>query len=39
MLNIETIYSRAKAMIDEQDDDVKDMNKSILFMKTLKIRD
>lgn len=26
-------------MIDEQEDDVKDMNKMILFMKTLQIRD
>lgn len=39
MLNMDTIYSRAKAMIEEQEDDVKDMNKMILFMKTLQIRD
>lgn len=35
MINMDTVYTRAKAMIDEQEDDVKDMNKSILFVKTL----
>jgi hypothetical protein len=39
MVNMDTVYTRAKAMIDEQEDDVKEMNRMILFIKTLQIRD
>ena len=39
ILNMDTVYTRAKAMIDEQEDDVKEMNRMILFIKTLQIRD
>lgn len=39
MQNVDTIYTRAQAMLDEGEDDVKGMNKMILFMKTHKVRD
>lgn len=37
--NIETIFTRAQAMLNEEENDVKTMNKMILFMKTMRIRD
>lgn len=39
VVGIETVWSRAQAMLDEEEDDVKAMNRATLFMRTMQIRD